>query len=88
MMVLGIVGAMLCVLAYMLIVIERVNPHGIAYCALNGVGGVFLLISIASDYDAGDTGGILVEVCWIVISIFGVIKATRKKTVMDEGAEA
>ena len=88
MMILGIVGALLCVLAYMLIIVERINPHGIAYCALNGVGGVFLLVSIASDYDAGDAGGILVEVCWIVISVFGVIKASRNKNVVSEGVKS
>ena len=87
MMILGIIGALLCVLAYLLIIVERIDPHGIAYCALNGVGGVFLLISIASDYDAGDAGGILVEVCWIIISVFGVVRATRKKKVASEGSE-
>lgn len=78
MMVIGIVGAVICVIAYMLIILERIDPKGVAYCALNGVGGVCLLISIAAEYDVGDTGGLLVEVCWIIISIYGIVKAQKR----------
>lgn len=78
MMVIGIVGAIICVIAYMLIIVERIDPKGVAYCALNGVGGVCLLISIAAEYDVGDTGGLLVEICWIIISIYGVLKAQKR----------
>ena len=78
MLILGIVGAIICVLAYMLIILDRIDPKGVSYCALNGVGGLFLLVSIASDYDVGDTGGLLVEVCWILVSIYGVMKAKRR----------
>lgn len=77
MMVIGIVGAVICVVAYMLIIVERIDPKGVAYCALNGIGGVFLLISIAAEYDVGDTGGLLVEICWIGISIYGVLRARK-----------
>ena len=78
MLILGIVGAMICVLAYMLIILDRIDPKGVSYCVLNGFGGLFLLVSIASDYDVGDTGGLLVEVCWILVSIYGVMKAKRR----------
>ncbi|MGH1378401.1 MAG: CBU_0592 family membrane protein [Alphaproteobacteria bacterium] len=78
MMIIGIVGAMICVLAYMLIIVERIDPKGVAYCLLNGVGGVCLLVSIAAEYDVGDTGGLLVEICWIAISIYGVYKAQKR----------
>ncbi len=76
-MILGLVGAVLCLVAYMMIITDRIDPKGIAYCALNGVGGVFLLIAIAAEYDVGDTGSLFVEVCWIAISIYGVMKSTK-----------
>ncbi|PCJ00214.1 MAG: hypothetical protein COB14_04470 [Alphaproteobacteria bacterium] len=78
MMIVGIVGAVICVVAYMLIIVERIDVKGVVYCALNGIGGVFLLISIAAEYDVGDTGGLLVEICWIIISIYGVLKARKR----------
>jgi hypothetical protein len=75
--ILGIAGAGLCILAYALLSMERIDPKGIWYFVLNGVGGLFLLISIAYDYDSGDMGGLAVEACWVVISILGIIKAMR-----------
>ncbi|MGH1376595.1 MAG: CBU_0592 family membrane protein [Alphaproteobacteria bacterium] len=81
MMILGVVGAIICVLAYMLIIIERINPKGVLYSAMNGFGGLFLLISIAANYDVGDTGGLVVESCWILISIYGVMKAMKSEAV-------
>ncbi len=77
MMILGLVGAVLCLVAYILIITDRIDHKGIAYCALNGIGGVFLMISIAADYDMGDTGGLFVEICWIAISLYGVLKSIK-----------
>jgi hypothetical protein len=79
MAILGLAGAGLCVLAYALLSLERINPKGMLYFTLNGLGGLFLLIAIAYDYDSGDTGGIAVEMCWVVISVFGMAKVLMRK---------
>lgn len=79
MTILGLAGAGLCVLAYALLSMEKIDPKGIWYFVLNGVGGLFLLISIAYDYDAGDTGGLAVEACWVAISVIGIAKVLRNK---------
>lgn len=79
MTVAGLMGAGLCVLAYALLSLERIDPKGLLYFTLNGLGGVLLLISIAYDYDSGDTGGIAVELCWVVISAIGIAKVLMRK---------
>ena len=79
MTIIGLAGAGLCVLAYALLSLEKIDPKGLRYFTLNGVGGLFLLLSIAYDYDSGDTGGIAVELCWVVISVVGIAKVLMNK---------
>jgi hypothetical protein len=77
--ILGLSGAGLCILAYALLSMERIDPKGMWYFILNGVGGLFLLISISYDYDSGDTGGLAVETCWVIISLGGIAKVLLSK---------
>lgn len=82
MMILGLIGAGFCVFAYLLIIAEKIDSKGIIYSIMNGVGGVMLLISIAADFDLGDTGGLVVEACWILISIYGIVRFYKRRRKM------
>lgn len=75
--VIGLIGAALCVVAYMLLSLERINTKGPVYFIMNAVGSTFLLIAIAADFDGGDMGGIIMETAWILISLFGMVKAIK-----------
>lgn len=79
MTIVGLLGAALCVAAYGLLSFEKIDSKGLWYFLLNGFGGLFLLLSIAYDYDSGDTGGIVVELCWVAISLFGIIKVLMRR---------
>lgn len=74
----GLIGAVLCVTAYILLAMGRITADRALYFILNGIGGFLILISIAYDYDGGDSGGLFVEVCWVIISIIGLLKIARK----------
>lgn len=78
-MVLGIVGAILCVGAYALLSFGKLGSEDIRFYILNGVGGACLLVSIAYEFDLGDIGGIVIELCWVCISVFGILKVVGKK---------
>ena len=86
MMIIGIIGTVFCIAAYGLLTMEKISAHSMIFYVLNCIGAFFLLISIAHDFDWGDTGGILIEVCWIVISLLGMWKVIRspKKDQADE----
>lgn len=73
-MLIGLLGTVFCVGAYGLLTFERITANSITFHGLNMVGAVLLLTSIAYDFDWGDFGGVLIEVCWIVISVFGLTK--------------
>ena len=76
--ILGVLGAFLCVSAYALLSLEKLQSSDLRYYVMNGVGGLFLLISIAYEFDMGDIGGIIIELCWVCISAFGIVKALGK----------
>ena len=77
MMVLGIIGTILIVGMYFLMLQDKINAKGFWFSFLNGVGAVCMLASIGYDYDPGDTGGLLVEACWAVISFYAAWRALR-----------
>jgi hypothetical protein len=41
---------------------------------MNGVSSIFLIVSIISQFDLADSGAVLMETCWLLISLKGLIK--------------
>lgn len=81
----GLIGAVLCVAAYILLAMGKLSADRAVYFILNGIGGFLILISIAYDYDGGDSGGLLVEICWVIISIVGLLKIAKKGKEIESG---
>ena len=68
----GIFGVGLTLLAYLLLQAERLESRSRAYSALNLIGSVAILTSLAFDFNLS---AMLMEGCWAVISLYGLIKA-------------
>ena len=68
----GIFGVGLTLLAYLLLQAERLESRSRAYSALNLVGSVAILTSLAFDFNLS---AVLMEGCWVVIGLYGLIKA-------------
>ena len=68
----GILGVGLTLLAYLLLQAERLESRSRAYSALNLIGSVAILTSLAFDFNLS---AVLMEGCWVVISLYGLIKA-------------
>ncbi len=87
-MILGLLGTMLCVGAYGLLTFERLTPNSLVFHGMNLVGAAMLLISIAYEFDWGDFGGVLVAICWVLISLFGIARivssVSKGKVISDE----
>lgn len=73
----GSIGAGLIVLAYVLLQIERLRSDHLAYSVLNGVGAALILFSL---YFAFNLSAFLIESFWILISLFGIWKAFRRRS--------
>jgi len=79
MVLLGVVGTLCIVSMYLAIQIEKISVHNPIYSWANLFGAVFLLTSIAYDFDSADIGGVMIEAIWILVSLYGLFKLYTKK---------
>lgn len=77
--IVGLVGTLFVVSMYFMLEQEKISPTSLKYYFINGLGGFFILISIAIDFDMTDLGGITIEFAWVIISVMGIIKVLRKE---------
>ncbi len=70
----GIVGVVLTLLGYLLLQAERLESRSRAYSALNLFGSLAILLSLAVDFNLSAA---LMEGCWALISLYGLVKAVR-----------
>ena len=70
----GIVGVVLTLLGYLLLQAERLESRSRAYSALNLFGSLAILLLLAVDFNLSAA---LMEGCWALISLYGLVKAVR-----------
>jgi hypothetical protein len=74
--IVGIVGVATIVITYFLLQIGRIRSKQLAYSALNAVGALFILVSL---WSAFNLPSVVVEVFWLLISLFGIAKSLSHK---------
>jgi len=72
----GVVGVVLVLFAYLFLQLDRMSQDSVAYSMLNVVGSVFILYSLVYYWNLASG---IIEVAWLIISIYGLIKAFRLK---------
>ncbi len=72
----GIFGVGLTLLAYLLLQAERLESRSRAYSALNLIGSVAILTSLAFDFNLS---AVLMEGCWALISVYGLLKGLQAR---------
>lgn len=68
--IIGNVGVIFIVFAYLLLQLKKIKSENILYSVMNAVGAIFILISLVYEFNLS---AILVEIFWIIISIYGII---------------
>lgn len=74
---LGLVGVALTLLAYLLLNIDALKSDGFYYPFLNAIGSCGILFSLIY---AWNISAFTMEVCWLLISLFGMVKHWRKRS--------
>ncbi len=69
--IIGMVGALLVVFAYALLQLEKMASNSLAYSLINLIGSLLLLYSL---YFNWNMPSVLIEIFWLFISWFGLIK--------------
>lgn len=72
----GFVGMLFIVYAYFLLQAEKVFQHSLKFQILNLVGAFLLIISLLVHFNLGS---FLIEIFWVIITIYGMIKSKIKK---------
>lgn len=67
----GNVGVLLMVIAYLLLQLEKLSSSATSYLLLNAVGAVMVIISLMFRFNLS---AFLMEVFWLLISLYGLAK--------------
>jgi predicted membrane protein len=67
----GNIGVGLMVLGYLLLQSEKISSRDLSYSLMNGVGALLVVISLLYQFNLS---AFLVEVFWLLISIYGLIR--------------
>ena len=66
----GTSGVLMILLAYFLLQTERLASAALSYSVLNLLGGLFITVSLLFDFNLS---AFVMEVCWVAISIYGIM---------------
>jgi len=72
----GNIGIVFILASYLLLQLERLSASDWRYSAANGLGAVLILFSL---YFAFNLSAFIIEIAWLVISLFGLLKALRAR---------
>ena len=67
----GNIGVLLMVVAYLLLQLERLSSSAVSYLLLNAVGALLVIISLLFRFNLS---AFLMEAFWLLISLYGLTK--------------
>ena len=74
--IIGLMGVTLILVVYGLVHLDRIDVKKITFSVLNAIGAALILVSLYVDYNLP---AVTIEVAWILISLYGIYAAIRRK---------
>ncbi|HEU4432942.1 MAG TPA: hypothetical protein VFR51_06065 [Pyrinomonadaceae bacterium] len=74
----GNVGVAMIVVTYLLLQLNKISSSDVSYSVLNAVGASLIVASLIVDFNLS---ALLMEAFWVVISLLGIVRHWRPKTV-------
>jgi multidrug transporter EmrE-like cation transporter len=72
----GIVGAIILMIAFLLLQLGRLSSNAVAYSVLNAVGASLIVFSLLFNFNLS---AFIIEVFWIAISLVGLFRVLRTR---------
>jgi len=72
----GIAGATLIIVAYLLLQLRRIDAGNVWYSAANAAGAALILLSLWFDFNLA---AVIIEAFWLLISLYGIGAALARK---------
>jgi hypothetical protein len=73
----GNIGVLLVLLAYLLLQVEKLSLNSLMYSLLNLVGSLLIMVSLFFNFNLSS---FIIEVAWLLISIYGLVRLMRRGT--------
>ena len=67
----GNIGVLMMVIAYLLLQLEKLSSSAVSYLLLNATGAILVILSLLFHFNLS---AFLMEVFWLLISLFGLAK--------------
>ncbi len=80
----GFVGMLFVVLAYLFLQMNKYTIRSLQYQLLNLIGAILLLISLFVHFNLGS---FIIEVFWIIITVYGIVINLKDKKIKTENKE-
>ena len=74
----GIIGVGIIVVTYLFLQLGKLRSEALAYSLMNAIGASFIVLSLLVNFNLS---ALLMEVFWVLISLLGVYRYFRFKTV-------
>lgn len=75
--IIGFVGMVCIVYAYLLLQLNKIDQKSLKFQMINLLGAILLLISLCVHFNLGS---FIIEVFWIIITLYGMYKNRKEKT--------
>lgn len=72
----GFIGAIILMVAFLLLQLGRLSSNAIAYSVMNAVGAGLIVFSLLFDFNLS---AFIIEVFWIAISLLGLFRVLRTR---------
>ena len=82
----GYVGVALVLLAFFLLQERKLQGHGLIYQLMNMLGAAGIMLSLMFGIGPINWPAFLLELAWLLISAYGIVRGTRLRRTVHEGA--
>lgn len=77
----GNIGVVVLVTTYLMLQLNKLSSSGLAYSLLNAIGAGLIVISLLVDFNLS---ALVIEVFWVLISLLGIYRYFRLKSLRSQ----
>lgn len=77
----GLIGAAVLMITYLMLQLNKLSSDGLAYSLLNAIGAGLIVISLLVNFNLS---AFIIEVFWVLISFVGIYRYFRLKALRSE----
>ena len=77
----GNIGVVVLMIAYLMLQLNKLSSSGLAYSLANAIGASLIIISLRVDFNLS---AFIMEVFWVLVSLLGIYRYFRLKTMRSQ----